>query len=132
MRRYSWITMAILALPFNAFALQSTTGLYEQFGDHRLLVYVEEQDIATSPTWNPDTDAPPLSVVEAIRAVKNFDRHLDSSNTIVEIDLRPVPNHERYWHYLVRVSDDEMSNKFSVFIVLMNGKVIQAIIEPAV
>jgi len=130
MKYYPWILLLGLVLSCNASALQSTTGLFEQFGDFRLVVYVEDQDIVSSPPWNPDSDALPLSVTEAIQALKDFNRNLDSSNSIVEIDLRPVPNYEEFWHYLIEVRDDDMSNNFSVFVVLMSGKVIPAIIEP--
>lgn len=133
MSHVRWIALAILFLSANASALQSTTTeLVEPFGGYRLVVFVAEQDIASSPTWKPDAEAPPLSVEEAIQAVRGFGKDLDSSNAIAEIDLRPVPNHDGFWHYLIEVSDDEMSHKFSVFIVFMNGKVVPAIVEPAV
>ena len=132
MKHVRSLALAMLLLSANAWALQSTTELVERFDGYRLVVFVDEQDIASSPTWKPGADAPPLSILEAIQAVKRFGKDLDSSNQISEIDLRPVPNNEGYWHYLVEVSDDDMSHKFSVFIVLMNGKVIPAIVEPAV
>lgn len=132
MNHVRWIALVILFLSANAGALQpATTELIERFDGYRLVVFVAEQDIASSPTWKPEAGAPPLSIAEAIQAVRHFGRDLDSSNIIAEIDLRPVPNHDGYWHYLIEVSDDEMSHKFSVFVVFMSGKVVPAIIEPA-
>jgi hypothetical protein len=131
MNHVRWIALVVLFASASAWAQQTGTAeLVESYDGYRLVVFVEEQDIASSPTWGPDSEAPPLSIAEAIRAVKRFGKDLDSSNTISEIELRPVPNHDGYWHYLIEVSDEKMSHKFSVFVVLMNGKVIPAIVEP--
>jgi len=53
-----------------------------------------------------------------------------TSLDIKEIEIRPIPKYEKHWHYLVKVTDDAMKFKFSIYVVLMNGQVVPAIIEP--
>lgn len=85
------------------------------------------EDIKSNPEWNPDLDAPPLTIAEAIHSVKTF---IKKTGSIKEIEIRQVPKHEKQWHYLIRTANDSMESKYSIYVVLMNGKVIPAIIEP--
>ncbi|VAW56988.1 hypothetical protein MNBD_GAMMA07-2027, partial [hydrothermal vent metagenome] len=36
----------------------------------------------------------------------------------------------KHWHYLVKTEDNTAKTKYNIYVVLMNGKVIPAIIEP--
>jgi len=41
-----------------------------------------------------------------------------------------VPRHGKQWHYLIKVANESLRSKYSVYVVLMNGVVIPAMIEP--
>jgi len=127
-----WLCTLLLTVAASASATPTSVELIEQFGNYRLVAFVEKSDIDTSPEWNPAADDPPLSIAEAIRiAVQRSD---DSVNVaaVREIDLRPLPNHDMRWHYLIKFVDEARQTGFSFFVVLMNGKVIPAAIEPRV
>ena len=116
----------------NAAATITSIELVEQFGNFKLVAFIEESDIDSSPEWNPAADEPPLSVAEAIRiAVRLGDDSVQAAD-VREIDLRPVPNHDTHWHYLIMFADEAKQSGYSFFVVLMNGKVVPAAIEPRV
>jgi hypothetical protein len=95
-----------------------------------MVAFISVKDINNDPEWNPDLDSPPLSVGDAIKAVKEFSKPSKTDGKIKEIEIRQVPNHETRWHYLIKTTNDAMKTKMSIYVVLMNGKVIPAIIEP--
>jgi len=127
MRYYRFWSIAILALSANAYALQPKIEIIEQFDKLRMVAFVSVKDVENSPQWNPDLGTPSLTVGEAVQAVRNF---VKDKAVIEEIEIRPLPNHETHWHYLIKVKNDEMKIKHSIYIVLMSGKVIPAITEP--
>lgn len=120
----------MLVLSTNVHAFESKLGIFEQFDNFRLVAFISKKDITNSPEWNPDLGTPPLTVGEAIQAVKDFNKASKIFTNIKEIEIRPVPKREKHWHYLVKIANDEMKAKFNIYVVLMNGKVIPAIIEP--
>lgn len=122
--------MAALVLSANAHAFQSKVEILEQFDNLRMVAFISMEDIDNSPVWNPERGAPPLTIIDAIKAVRNFGKSSAVSGEIKEIELRPVPRHEKHWHYLIKVANDAMTSKYNVYAVLMDGKVIPAIIEP--
>lgn len=71
-----------------------------------------------------------MSVGTAIQAVKEFVRGSNNSTIISEIELRPIPRHEKHWHYLIKIANDAKKTKYDLYVVLMDGKIIPAIIEP--
>lgn len=95
-----------------------------------MIAFVSTSDIRKSPEWNPSLGAPPLSVGTAIQAVKEFVRGSNNSTIISEIELRPIPRHEKHWHYLIKIANDAKKTKYDLYVVLMDGKIIPAIIEP--
>ncbi|NOY66035.1 MAG: hypothetical protein GXP13_01325 [Gammaproteobacteria bacterium] len=128
MKYYRLLLIAILVLSTNVYAYQPKIEIIEQFDNLRMIAFISAKDVNTSPQWNPDLGTPSLTVGEAVQAVRNFTR---STNIIVkEIEIRPLPNYEAHWHYLIKVVNNEMKTKFSIYVVLMNGKVIPAIVEP--
>jgi hypothetical protein len=114
----------------NVYASESNIQILEQFDNLRVVVFIEKEDISNSPEWNPNFDAPPLTIFEAIQAIKDFNKTSDIVGPIKEIEIRPVPKYEKHWHYLIKIADDSMRTKYSIYVVLMNGEVIPAIIEP--
>ncbi len=129
--KYScWLSVFILVLSANAYALHPKIEITEQFDNLKMIAFIGEEDINDNPEWNPGINAPPLTVIEAIQAVNDFNKKPIKPGDIREIEIRPVPKHEKYWHYLIKIANDEMKSMYSVYVVLMNGKVIPAIIEP--
>lgn len=130
MKYYHYLFFTILLFTSNANALQPTVEIYEQFDNLKMVAFIDKKDINANPVWKPDLSPIPLTVDEAIQAVKNFTKDSPASGAIREIEIRPLPKHEEHWHYLIKIADDAMITKFAVYFVLMNGKVIPAMIEP--
>lgn len=131
MKYQHFLFMAMLALSSSAHAMQPKVEIFEQFDDLRMVAFLNSDDINNSPAWNPDSGAPPLSVNQAVQAVKDFIKTGDQTGEIRKIEIRQVPKNTERWHYLIKVSNDARKAKFDIFIVLMDGKVIPAIIEPS-
>ena len=130
MNYFRWLPICLLVLSANANALQSKIEIIEQFDNLRMVAFVDKKAINESPEWNPNNDPPPLTIVEAIQAVKQFNKGPKKLGAIKEIEIRPVPNDEKHWHYLIKITNDLMKSKYSIYVVLMSGKVVPAIIEP--
>ena len=112
--------------------IEPNIEIIEQFDNIRTVAFVSIKDIEDSPVWTPgaaETSAPPLTVDEALKAIDEFS-HLQESNTVREIEIRPVPKYENHWHYLIKVASETSVSKFDIYVVLMSGKVLPAIIEP--
>ncbi len=125
------ITLIIAMFATNAHALQYKVEIVEQFDNIRVVAFVKSDDIKRSPTWNPSVDPLPLRVEDAIRAVREFSKEPDSLGALREIELRTIKNFPGHWHYLIKlVANDASRQKYGVYVVLMNGKVIPAVIEP--
>ncbi len=95
-----------------------------------MVAFISTEEIENSPEWNPNLTPPPLTVAEAIQAVKNYVKTPDNLGSVNEIEIRQVPKHEKNWHYLIKIANESMKSKYDVYVVLMNGTVIPAIIEP--
>jgi hypothetical protein len=125
--------LLLLLAIFSGNAQSSSIEIIERFDDIRLVAFVNEGDIENYPLWHPLTEAPPLSISAAIEAVNNLYKVNDAElivESIQEIELRKIPNHKKYWHYLVKVKgNNDEKVKYQVYVVLMNGKVIPALIE---
>ena len=126
MKYYSYLLFTILVVSANSHAFQPKIEIFEQFDDLRMVAFINVKDIENSPEWNPESTPPPLTVAEAIQAVKSSFKTGD----VKEIELRVVPKYENKWHYLIKTSNEAMKSKFSTYVVLMNGVIIPAIIEP--
>lgn len=129
MTYHRWLFAIILICATHAQAFEPTVEIVEQFDNSRVVAFVKKNDIENSPEWNPNRDAPPLSVALAVDKVEQFNQS-KAIGAIKEIEIRPVPRHPTHWNYLIKVDDDEMRTKYAVYVVLMNGMVIPAIIEP--
>jgi len=127
MKYYRCLLITFLVISTNVYAYQPKVEIIEQFDNLKMVAFISMEDIKNNPEWNPNLGTPPLTVSEAIQAVKNFIKILAP---IKEIEIRQVPKHEKQWHYLIKVANDSMKSKYSIFVVLMNGTVIPAMIEP--
>ncbi len=130
MKYYHYLFFPILLLSSNANAYQPTVEIYEQFDNLKMVAFLDKNEINASPIWNPDLTPIPLTVDEAIQAVKEFTKDAPVSGAIREVEIRPLPKHEKHWHYLIKIADESMITKFAIYVVLMDGTVIPAMIEP--
>lgn len=122
-----------LLLSGKVLAYEFPIEITEYVDEVRIAAYIKKEDINNNVKWTPFEGPPPLTIDEALKAVQEFIKSdVDmAKSTLVEIELRQIPNHEKSWHYLVRVryqSEDKIQPHF--FLVLMDGKVISAIREP--
>ncbi len=131
MKYTHFLFMAMLAISSSAQAGQPKVEIVEQFDDLKMIAFLNADDINNSPEWNADLNAPPLGVGDAIQAVKTFVQQKQEMGAVKEIELRQIPKDATRWHYLVKVVNEARQAKFDIFIVLMDGKVIQGIIEPS-
>ncbi|BAS67330.1 MAG: hypothetical protein DSY43_04500 [Gammaproteobacteria bacterium] len=127
MNNYRYLLIFIIAVFSNAYAFQFKVETVEQFDDLNIVTFTNPEDMRNNPEWNPNLEAPPLTVNEAIQAVKKFTKSL---KPIKEIEIRTIPKHKNQWHYLIKVANKSMKSKYNIYMVLMNGKVIPAIIQP--
>ena len=131
MNCYRIVTLVIFILATSAFASQSNVAIYEQFDDIKVVAVINKDDIKNSPKWNPGFDPLPLSVDDAIKAMRDFFKQPKMIGTIEEIEIRTIKNFPGNWHYLFKVAASDTDNrKHEIYVVLMNGKVIPAFIEP--
>lgn len=109
---------------------QPMVEIIEQIDNSRMVAFVEQADIEAGPAWIPGASPIPLSVDAALQSISRFSEASGRADAIDEIEIRKVPGHEKRWHYLVKVADDRMTTRYRLYLVLMNGKVVPAIIEP--
>jgi len=122
-----------LLLSGKVLALNFPIEITEYFDDVKIIAYVNKSDINDKSQWTPFESPPPLSIPDALKAVETYISSDTSyvDTTLTEIELKRIPHHETYWHYLVKIKstvDDAVQPHF--FVVLMDGKVISAIKLP--
>jgi len=127
MKYFRYLSITFLFLLSNAYAYQPKVEIIEQFDNLKMIAFISQEDINSTPEWNPNLETPPMTTVEAIKALKKSIKALGS---IKEIEIRKIPKHNDLWHYLIKVSDEKMTSKVSIYVVLMNGIVVPGIIEP--
>lgn len=127
------LPLLLLLFSCNAFAVQFPIEITEYIDEVKVDAYINEADLNKTAKWTPFKSAPPLSVNDALAAIK---RHIHAdvnfaNTTLIGVELKPVPGHAAYWHYLIKlktVADGKSQPHF--FVVLMDGKVISALKEP--
>ena len=136
---YKGLLLLLTLMSVNALSYQPSIEIFEKFDDVRLVSFINESDIENYPQWSALRGEPPLTISQAIQAVKTFhdSRNVEKNNTaytnsIKEIELRQMSAHKKnYWHYLIKVKKENTKKiHYQVYVVLMNGKVIPAMIEP--
>lgn len=109
------------------------TEIFENMDGNTIVAFVEQAEIDAAPNWNPMEESPPLTIKGLTRTLHEFTTPMRglSDARLREIELRQIPGHADYWHYLVDMttaSDGNLHHHY--FMVLMNGKIIPAIREP--
>lgn len=126
--------LPVFALLFSAklFAYEFPIEATEYLDDVKVVAYIKKSDISQGLIWTPFASAPPLSMSAALQAIQDYAEKAGLENmTLTGIELKPIPHHEKHWHYLVKVKTEEDDTFQShYFVVLMDGKVIPALKQP--
>jgi hypothetical protein len=127
-----------LFLPFllstaSAHAYNFPIEVIEYIDQTRVVAFINEEDINKTLQWAPFQGPPPLTLADALEAVQEYivaNPELRYA-VLTEIELKRIPQHERHWHYLVRMQSDGGGKPHAWFlIVLMDGKIIAGLREP--
>jgi hypothetical protein len=127
------LTLILLLFSCNAFAVKFPIEITEYIDEVKVDAFINEADLNSTAKWTPFDAAPALSVGAALEAIKQYlhtDKHF-TETSLSGIELKPVPGHDAYWHYLIKmngIADGKSQAHF--FVVLMDGKVIAALAEP--
>lgn len=108
--------------------------IIEYIDDTKVVAFVYERDIQQSPTWDPATAAPPLEIGNLVKKLRAYaEQHPALGDaSFAEVELKRIPRHPDHWHYLaVLHTPDDSNHALHYFVVLMDGKVIPALKEPA-
>ena len=114
-------------------AFEFPIQITEYLDDRKIVVFINEGDIAENRNWNPQSEAPPLSMTGALSAVRNTMAAEEGAPAaeLLEIELKQIPHHPLQWHYLVKMTTRDGGEQIpSYFVVLMNAKVIPALPRP--
>ena len=141
MRYLSILTLLVIVLTTTLTPARAKAGLwpvevFDVMDNQRIVVFLRDGDIAASPKWQPAEGGPPLTIAGALEHVRQWiaeDPRLMGAE-IYEIELKPIHGHEQEhrWYYLMQlraVKDGKRKAFYAA--VLLNGKVVPAIAEPA-
>ncbi len=104
--------------------------LIERFDGARVVAFVNENELAVTPEWQPFEQPPPLTLAAALDRLAAFvlaRSENPKALRIQAVELRPVPQMKGRWHYLVRASTPAGMRFYAI---LMNGTVVPAVREP--
>jgi hypothetical protein len=111
--------------------------IIDSMDGRRLVLFLPNKDIADSPQWMPaDGAAPPLNIAGAMAQLKEWmagdPRYREAE--IHEIKLQPIRQHEKEnrWYYLFQLRRHDGDKRKVIYAaVLLNGKVVPVLVEPA-
>ena len=131
---YRWIFPILLLASTQVQASTFKTEIIEYIDDVKVVAFISESDIGKSPRWDPMQQEIPLTITDVITVTRKQaagEKQADGPLSILEIELKEIPKHPGYWHYLVKTAHGENGKSHPDFyIVLMNGQVIPAMQEP--
>ncbi|MGD2075153.1 MAG: hypothetical protein PVI91_15090 [Gammaproteobacteria bacterium] len=127
-----------LVLPFvlstaTAHAYDFPIEVIEYIDQTRVVAFIKEEDIDKTLQWAPFQGPPPLTLADALEAVQEYMVANPELRDAVptEIELKRIPQHEKHWHYLVRMQSGGGGKPRAWFlIVLMDGNIIAGLREP--
>lgn len=127
------LPLLVLLFSGKVMAYDFPLEIIEYIDDVKIFAYLKQNDIDEKAKWTPFESQPPLSVNDALLAVQQFIKSNEGFTdvSLTSIELKQIPHHKHYWHYLVKVkysSKDKQQPHF--FIVLMDGKVVSALKQP--
>ena len=135
--RKAWLmALVLLGVLRTADAANWPLEVFERMDDKRIVVFLTEEDIDSSPAWEPAEGSPPLTLAAVIQVLDTWiQASIDRAGLkIHEIKLKAIPHHEldHHWYYLVQLTkriDAKTEREYAA--ILMDGKLVPAIREPA-
>jgi hypothetical protein len=127
------LPLLLVLLSANVLARGFPVEVFEYIDNARVVVFVNEADIDKTLHWIPFEGALPLTLTDALNAIQqHVAANPELTNAVLSgVELKPVPHHEGYWNYLVRMKTFTDGKPVShYFIVLMDGKIVSGIKEP--
>ena len=124
------IPILIFLLSGKVFAFDFPIEITEYIDDVKITAYINRNEIESRSQWTPFKSPPPLTIADTLKAVKTFiDENTEFANsTLTGIELKQIPHHKKFWHYLVKIKTMRGDiDQPHFFVVLMDGKVISAI-----
>ena len=128
-----WIAILMIFTSQCVGAVEFPIQLNEYLDGKQIFAAINESDIDEKLSWNPEAGAPPLSIADALTAVRKeiVTGGVDSAVEVVGIELKQIPHHPRQWHYLVKMINRHGAEHIPVyFVVLMNARVVPALARP--
>ena len=140
MRNLSIPTLLCTLLLFMLAAGSAQAGhwpleIYDVMDGKKIVVFLQDDDITASPQWLPTDGPPPLTVADALQKLHAWmgkDSRLKGA-WFHEMELKPIHGHEQEhrWYYLMQMQVEGGKPKYRYAVVLFNGKVVPAMVEPA-
>jgi hypothetical protein len=127
------LPILILLFSTQVLAIEFPIEISEYIDDVKIDAFINKEDLENTSQWTPFESSPPLTINQALTAILNDEKSEINLNnaSVIGVELKPVPHHKSYWHYLVKIKTiSEEGSEPHFFIVLMDGKVIPAIKEP--
>ncbi|HEB82587.1 MAG TPA: hypothetical protein ENJ11_06970 [Gammaproteobacteria bacterium] len=127
-----WVLVLLLVVAANAQANRYKTEIIEYIDDVKVVAFISEDDIKNAKQWVPGKQAVPLEIASVIDIISKHAASIEGSKlSILEIELKEIPHHQDYWHYVVKARMEKGEQKNAVFfVILMDGKLIPAMKEP--
>ncbi len=132
MKLKSWLLAALL-ISAQAGAIEFPLEVIESIDNTRVVAFISQKDIDAAGTWEPLRSPPPVALAQALDAVlAALSQHGVAAESIrlASAELKEFPHQPGHWHYLVRLKKTSGKPHPRFYVVLMNGKVIPAAMEP--
>ncbi len=141
MRYLLIITLSVFVLPLLLPSARLQAGvlpveIFDVMDDQKLVIFLQDEDIAASPQWNPAEGGPPFTIADALNHARQSiekDPRLTQAE-VYDIELKPIRDHKlkHRWYYLLHLRAMENGKPRNYFLaILLGGKVVPAIAEPA-
>lgn len=110
--------------------------IFEVMDDKKIVIFVDDGDIASSPEWRPAEGGPPLTINGVLKHLNRWMAQYErlAGMRVLEIELKPIHGHEQEhrWYYVVKLGSSNGGEKRARYaVVLFNGKVVSGVVEPA-
>ncbi len=128
-----WLAMVLLLPATNSYSFEFPLEIIEYVNSAKVTAFINERDIDKSVSWTPFKSAPPLTIENVTSAIQKYiaGKPEYANAKLVEIELRRIPHHEEQWHYMVKMQTNINNAPHNhYFVVLMNGKIISALVQP--
>ena len=127
------LPLLLVLFSANVLAREFPIEIFEYIDNTRVVAFVNEADIDKTLHWTPFEGPLPLTLTDALKAIEAYIKtNPELTNAVLSgVELKPVPHHEGYWNYLVRMKTFADGKPVShYFIVLMDGKIVSGLKEP--